>query len=69
MVSLAFRFYQKYITDLDDSRCHYTPTCSVYSAWALRKYGFFKGLLMSSDRLIRCHTGQTEYRYDPPIDY
>lgn len=69
MPVLLFRFYQKYITDLDDSRCHYYPTCSVYSMWAVRKYGLTKGVLMSTDRLIRCHTGQSESRWDPPVHY
>ena len=67
--SILFHFYQKYLTDLDGSRCRYTPTCSVYSMWSVKKYGLIKGVIMSTDRLIRCHEGQTEYSFDPAVDY
>ncbi|MGA9365190.1 MAG: membrane protein insertion efficiency factor YidD [Bacteroidota bacterium] len=35
--------------------CRFYPTCSAYSIDAIRKYGFWKGLLLSLKRLSRCH--------------
>ncbi len=67
--ALLFGFYQKYISTLDGATCYYYTTCSRYTAVAIDRYGMFKGSLMGADRLIRCHTGQTESRIDPPIDY
>ncbi|MBN8222766.1 MAG: membrane protein insertion efficiency factor YidD [Spirochaetes bacterium] len=63
------RFYQNYISPLSGSTCHYAPTCSRYTAEAIRKFGMFKGIIMGTDRLIRCHPGQREYPLDPPKDY
>jgi putative membrane protein insertion efficiency factor len=63
------RFYQNYISPLSGSTCHYSPTCSRYTAEAVRKFGLFKGIVMGTDRLIRCHPGQREYPRDLPIDY
>ncbi|HRP69412.1 MAG TPA: membrane protein insertion efficiency factor YidD [Turneriella sp.] len=63
------RFYQKYISPLSGATCHYIPTCSQYTAEAVQKYGLFKGIVMGTDRLIRCHPNQKEYPYDPPVTY
>jgi uncharacterized protein len=35
--------------------CRFEPTCSMYMAGALRKYGFFKGFWLGLKRLARCH--------------
>ena len=63
------RFYQVYISPLSGSTCRYTPTCSRYTAEAVAKFGIFKGIVMGTDRLIRCHPGQREYPVDPPVEY
>lgn len=63
------RFYQNYISPLSGSTCHYTPTCSRYTAEAIRKFGLLKGMLMGTDRLIRCHPGQREHPHDLPKEY
>lgn len=34
--------------------CRYEPTCSEYSAQAIREHGY-KGLIMSGKRVLRCH--------------
>lgn len=60
------RFYQNYISPLSGSTCHYSPTCSRYTAEAIRKFGTFKGIIMGTDRLIRCHPGQRDYPVDLP---
>ena len=61
--------FQKYISPLDGSSCHYNPTCSRYAAESFQMYGTFKGTIMTIDRIIRCHDGQREHFYDPPTEY
>ena len=34
--------------------CRYTPTCSVYAAEALRRYGVLKGTMLAVKRIRRC---------------
>lgn len=63
------RFYQNYVSPLSGSTCHYSPTCSRYTAEAVARFGLFKGIVMGTDRLIRCHPGQREYPIDLPTDY
>jgi len=35
--------------------CRYYPTCSEYSKQAFGKYGFLKGLVLSTWRVMRCN--------------
>lgn len=41
--------------------CTFTPSCSHFGYQAIRDYGAFWGLLMTSDRFMRCHN--FNYRY------
>lgn len=48
--------YRKYISPLKGySSCKYIPSCSQYAIEALKKYGFFKGMLLSIWRVLRCN--------------
>lgn len=47
----AVRFFQKYISPLDGTRCNMYPTCSGYSSQALHKHGPFIGTMLTVDRL------------------
>ena len=49
------RGYQFLISPLLGHSCRYLPTCSDYSIEAFKKFGFFKGLLISSKRIMSCH--------------
>lgn len=51
----AIRFYQKKISVYTPPVCRFTPTCSEYSAQAVTKYGFFKGIRMGFLRICRCN--------------
>ncbi|WP_082026529.1 membrane protein insertion efficiency factor YidD [Flammeovirga sp. OC4] len=50
----SIRFYQKYLSERLGNRCVYNPSCSRYSEMAFRKKGFYKGLILTIDRLKRC---------------
>ena len=49
------RVYQFLISPFLGQSCRYLPTCSEYTIEALKTYGFFKGLLISSKRILSCH--------------
>ena len=47
------RLYQKYISTQDLSVCNFSPSCSRFGMGAIQKYGFFRGILLTADRLVR----------------
>ncbi len=47
--------YRYIISPLLGNSCRYLPTCSEYSIEALKTFGFFKGLLMATKRILKCH--------------
>ena len=49
------RLYKYLISPLTGHSCRYLPTCSEYSIDALKEYGFFKGLFLSTKRILSCH--------------
>jgi putative membrane protein insertion efficiency factor len=46
--------YQRFISPLLPASCIYTPTCSEYAKQSLLKHGFFKGLVLSVIRVLKC---------------
>jgi len=52
--SSTYSFYKQYISPVDGDRCTMYPSCSAYSKEAFIKYGFFKGFIVTCDRLTRC---------------
>ena len=52
---ILIKLYQFFISPLLGVNCRFYPTCSVYSIEALNKYGFFKGFVLSSKRILSCH--------------
>jgi putative membrane protein insertion efficiency factor len=51
----TIKMYQLLISPLFGATCRFTPTCSEYSITAIRKYGIFKGGLLSTKRILKCH--------------
>jgi uncharacterized protein len=49
------RLYQVVISPVMGRNCRYEPTCSAYSADAIRSFGVVRGALMGLVRLARCH--------------
>lgn len=68
-------FYQKNISPLKTifldqfgflkgNSCVFYPSCSEYTKKAIQKYGFLKGLILASKRILRCHPWQKKH-WDP----
>ena len=58
------KFYKYVVSPMFPPACRFTPTCSEYTAEAVQKYGFAKGLWLGGKRLLRCHPF-SEGGYDP----
>lgn len=80
MVLGMIRFYQLFISSQQNNArvCTFTPGCSDFSMAAINKYGIFYGMLMTSDRIQRCHNYKRSFypihpatgkRYDPIESY
>jgi uncharacterized protein len=52
---LPIRIYQYMISPLIPGACRFTPTCSEYSADAIKKHGVIKGLFLGIKRIGKCH--------------
>ncbi len=63
------RLYQKYISTQDQSVCNFSPSCSRFGMGSIQKYGFFRGVLLTSDRLLRDNgiALHTHYTFDEAI--
>lgn len=55
LLTVPIHIYRMIISPCLPNSCRYTPTCSAYALEALRKYGPFKGLLLTIKRIFRCH--------------
>jgi putative membrane protein insertion efficiency factor len=52
---LPVRIYQYAVSPLIPHACRYTPTCSEYTAQAIKKHGPFKGIRLGIKRISSCH--------------
>lgn len=78
---LVLEFYKQSLSGSTASRCMFEPSCSAFAAEAIRTHGIIGGLLLSADRLQRCHHGARKLAippnrnsdkdiiYDPACDY
>jgi len=58
----TIRFFQEYISPTDGARCQFSPTCSAFGYGAISEQGPWLGMLMTTDRLMRC-----SYFTDPSV--
>lgn len=65
---VLLRFYQRFISRQEGDNCQFRPSCSHFSALAIKKAGLVRGLLMSGDRLLRCNP-YTEGAYPVTADH
>lgn len=63
-ISILIRLYRLAISPYLPSACKYTPTCSHYFETAIKTHGILKGLVLFSNRIIRCNPF-TSIKYDP----
>jgi len=64
LLSLAVRFYRRWLSPLKPRTCRYHPTCSQYMLDALRIHGAVAGLWLGVRRILRCHPFH-DGGYDP----
>ena len=60
--SLAARFliqvlhvWHRFVSPFFGPMCRFEPSCSSYTAQALREHGIRRGLLLGARRIVRCH--------------
>jgi len=56
-------FHQEVISPADGPRSHFIPSSSQYTLDAMREYGFFQGVVMGCDRLMRENDDAWVYRW------
>ncbi|MCE9634164.1 MAG: membrane protein insertion efficiency factor YidD [Planctomycetes bacterium] len=61
---VAVRTYKRWISPLLPRACRFEPTCSVYAAEAVTRYGAWRGVTLAVKRLARCRPG-CPGGYDP----
>lgn len=61
------KFYKKHISiflEKNGVKCKFYPTCSEYAIQALEKYGFLKGMFLTTKRFLKCNPF-SKGGYDP----
>ena len=52
---LLIKFYKYFISPYFPSNCRYLPTCSEYFIDCLKEFGFIKGCMLGTKRILSCH--------------
>jgi putative membrane protein insertion efficiency factor len=55
IIQLSLKTYQYFISPLFGNCCRFSPSCSYYTADAIKLHGFFAGCFLSLKRILRCH--------------
>ena len=55
LVIWMLRGYKLLVSPLLPRACRFHPTCSVYAAEAMARFGLMRGAVMAGRRLGRCH--------------
>lgn len=59
--------YKILISPLLPKSCIYVPTCSSYGLTALKRFGLFEGIFLTTKRILRCNH-RNEGGFDPVPD-
>ena len=51
----SIRLYQFILSPLLGNNCRYLPTCSEYFIDCIKEFGFIKGCMMGTKRILTCH--------------
>ena len=54
-VRIFIRLYQYWISPWVGSCCRFEPTCSHFADQAIQRHGLFKGILLATGRILKCH--------------
>jgi putative membrane protein insertion efficiency factor len=52
---LLIRGYQRLLSPLIGPVCRFTPSCSVYTATCIERFGAARGLTLGAWRILRCN--------------
>jgi putative membrane protein insertion efficiency factor len=55
LLLMLVRAYQLGVSPFLGQNCRFYPSCSNYAVEAIREYGAFKGSLLATRRLCKCH--------------
>ncbi len=55
IVLALIKGYQLFFSPLLGDNCRFHPSCSVYTAQAINRYGVLKGSFLGFKRILRCH--------------
>ncbi len=64
VILIPVYIYKYAISPLTPASCRHIPTCSEYAVQAVKIHGPFKGFLLATRRISRCHPWGTQ-GYDP----
>ena len=55
LMILLIKMYQKIFGHYILQCCRFQPSCSEYSILVFTRFGFFKGLFLTINRILRCN--------------
>ena len=55
VAAAILRGYKRFVSPALPAACRFYPSCSVYAAEAIEKYGLLRGAWMAIARLAKCH--------------
>lgn|GEM_PF-2921050 len=55
VILFSIKSYQVFLSSFSMPTCKYSPTCSCYAQESIRKFGSFKGLVLTLKRILKCH--------------
>jgi putative membrane protein insertion efficiency factor len=61
----AIHFYQRYLRQLHNRQCIYTPSCSNYGLQAIERLGAVQGCVVTYRRICRCNGALYLGGHDP----
>lgn len=62
---LGLRIYKVYVSPWLGGGCRFEPTCSIYMAQAIERFGVLRGVWLGLKRLARCQPFYGRFGYDP----
>lgn len=49
------RGYQRFVSPYTPPTCRFSPSCSAYAVEAIQRHGPWRGVVLATRRLLRCH--------------